>query len=124
MLHDGYSEVSMAILWTAARVLLVAIIVVTVGDISRRYPRAGALLLSLPIVSILAFLVSWFQHRDLKSISQLARETLILVPLGLPFFVPFAFASRNGVGFWAAFLAGVVLASLTIGAWLLLAPAK
>jgi hypothetical protein len=80
----------MALLWSAVRVLLVATIVVAVGDISRRYPRAGALLLSLPIVSIVAFLVSWFQHHDLKSVSQLARETLILVPLGLPFFVPLA----------------------------------
>ena len=114
----------MSILWNAARVLLVATIIVAVGNVSRRYPRAGALLLSLPIVSILAFLVGWFQHHDLKSISQLARETLILVPLGLPFFVPLALASRIGIGFWAAFFAGVVLASLTIGAWLLLAPAK
>src|SRR6476660_7970813 len=112
----------MAILWNAARVVLIAAIVVLVGDISRRYPRAGALLLSLPIVSVLAFLVGWFQHHDLKSISQLARETLILVPLGLPFFVPLAFASRLGVGFWPAFFAGVVLASLTIGTWLLFAP--
>jgi hypothetical protein len=106
------------ILWTTARVLLVAVIVVTVGDISRRYPRVGALLLSLPIVSILAMLVGWFQHHDLKSISQVARETLILVPLGLPFFVPLAFAQRLGLGFGLAFIAGIALASMTIGAWL------
>ena len=104
--------------------LVVAVIVVTVGEISKRHPRAGALLLSLPIVSILAFLVSWFQHHDLKSIAQLARETLILVPLGLPFFTPLALAHRLGIGFGAAFLAGVVLASLSIGAWLWLVPAK
>jgi len=114
----------MAILWYVARVLLVAVIVVTVGDISRRYPRAGALLLSLPITSILAFLVSWFQHHDLKSVSQLARDTLILVPLGLPFFVPLAVAQRLGIGFGLAFAAGVVLASMSIGVGLSLAPAK
>jgi hypothetical protein len=114
----------MALFWNVARVVFVAIIVVTVGQMSKRYPRAGALLLSLPIVSILAFLVSWSQYHDLKSISQLARETLILVPLGLPFFVPLAFSSRMGIGFWPAFIAGLVLASLTIGAWLWLAPAR
>jgi len=59
----------------------------------------------------------------LKAISQLSRETLILVPLGLPFFMPLAFAQRLGLGFWAAFVAGIVLASLTIGVWLILAPA-
>jgi len=113
-----------AILWNVVRVLLVAMIVAAVGDVSRRYPRAGALLLSLPIVSILAFLVSWFQHHDLTSISQLARETLILVPLGLPFFIPLACAPRLGMGFGWAFGTGVILASITIGAWLYLAPAK
>jgi hypothetical protein len=114
----------MLLLWNIVRILLVALIVVTVGEISKRYPRAGALLLSLPIVSILAFVVAWFEHHDLKTISQLARETLILVPLGLPFFVPFAFASRFGLDFWSSFVAGVLLASLTIGAWVALAPAN
>jgi len=111
-------------LWNIARILLVAVIVVTVGDISRRFPRAGALLLSLPIVSILAMLAAWFRHHDLKSISVLSRDTLILVPLGLPFFVPLAFAPRFGLGFWPAFAAGIVLASITICAWLWLAPVK
>lgn len=111
-------------IWTFARVVIVALIVVIVGDISKRYTRAGALLLSLPIVSMLAFLVSWFQHHDLKSVSQLARDTLILVPLGLPFFIPLAFSQRLGIGFGLAFAMGVVLASITIGAWLWLAPAK
>src|SRR5262245_30769823 len=114
----------MELLWNAVRVLIVATIVVTVGDISRRYPRLGALLLSLPLVSLLAILVGWFRHHDLKTISQLSRETLILVPLGLPFFLPLAFASRVGLGFWPALIAGIALASITIGLWLLLAAGK
>ena len=114
----------MGLAWNAVRVAIVAVIVVAVGEVSRRYPRAGALLLSLPIVSILAFLVAWLQHHDLKAVSQLARETLILVPLGLPFFLPLAFAQRLGLDFWTSLIAGVVLASLSIGGWLILAPAS
>jgi hypothetical protein len=114
----------MQLLWNVARVLIVATIMATVGEISRRYPRIGALLLSLPLVSLLAILVGWFQYHDLKSISQLARETLVLVPLGLPFFLPLAFASRLGLNFWAALIGGVILATMTIGLWLWLAPAK
>jgi hypothetical protein len=71
----------MGMIWNIARVGIVAVIVVAVAELSKRYPRYGALLLSLPIVSILAFLLSWFQHRDLPAISKLARETLVLVPL-------------------------------------------
>jgi hypothetical protein len=112
------------ILWNIVRVGIVAVTVVAVAELSKRYPRYGALLLSLPLVSILAFLLSWRQHGDLPAVSRLARETLVLVPLGLPFFVPFALAERMGLSFWSALAAGTVLATLTIGAWLWLGPAN
>lgn len=112
----------MGMIWNGIRVVLVAITVVAVAELSKRYPRYGALLLSLPLVSILAFLLSWFQFRDLSTISRLSRETLVLVPLGLPFFVPFVFADRLGLTFWTALLAGVLLSSLTISCWMILGP--
>jgi hypothetical protein len=86
--------------------------------VSAKFPRAGALLLSLPLVSILAILLSWQQHHQLKPLSVLARDTLILVPLGLPFFVPLAIAPRVGLGFWTAIVIGLALASASIGAYL------
>jgi len=114
----------MGFAWNIVRVVAVAAIVVAVAELSKRYPRVGALLLSLPIVSLLAMLFAWFQHHDLPAISRLSRETLVLVPLGLPFFVPLAFAQRLGLDFWSSLIAGLLLASLTIGSWLLLAPAR
>ncbi len=102
------------------RVALAAVIIVAVAELSKRFPRYGALLLSLPLTSILAFAFSWRQHHDIATISQLAKETLILVPLGLPFFVPLAFAAQLGWGFWTALGAGIVLAALMIGCWLAL----
>lgn len=114
----------MGIVWNIVRVLIAAVTIVVVAALSKRYPRYGALLLSLPLVSILAFLMSWFQYRDVSAVSRLARETLVLVPLGLPFFVPFALAPRLGWGFWPSLAGGVVLATLAIGAWMLLAPAE
>ena len=105
----------------ALRVTIAATLIVAVAELSRRYPRIGGLLLSLPLVSILAFLFGWFQYHNLQSISKLARETLILVPLGLPFFLPFAFAERLHLNFWWSLAAGIALASVTIlgGRWLI-----
>ena len=104
------------------RVVVPGCIILAVSELSRLMPRAGALLLSLPLVSILAFGAAWFRDHDLKSLSTMARETLILVPLGLPFFVPLAFAERLGLGFWSAMGLGVLLVSITIGLWLVWGP--
>lgn len=109
-------------LWTLIKATIAAVVVMGVSEISHRHPRWGALLLTLPITSILAFVLSWHQYHDLPAISKLAKETLILVPLGLPFFLPLAFANRLGWTFWPAVLLGLALASATIGLWFNLGP--
>lgn len=108
----------MGIIWNIVRLAIAAVTIVAVAELSKRFPRYGALLLSLPIISILAFILSWQQFHDLSAISKLAKETTILVLLGLPFFVPLIFSIQLGLGFWASLAMGIVLASLTIGTWL------
>ena len=104
------------------RTLVAAIIIGLVSEFSHRSPRVGAVLLTLPIISVMAFLMTWFRDHDLKNLSQLSRETLILVPLGLPFFIPLAFADQLGLRFWSALAVGLVLAGLIIGGWLMWGP--
>jgi hypothetical protein len=111
----------MGAVWNIVRVAIAAVTIVVVAELSKKFPRYGALLLSLPLVTMLAFVMSWTQHHDLPAISRLAKETVVLVLLGLPFFVPLIFSSQLGLGFWTSFGLGFLLASLTIGAWLLLA---
>jgi hypothetical protein len=84
------------------RTIVAAIVIGIVSEISHRSPKIGAVVLALPVVSILALLMTWFRDHDLKPLQQLSRETLILVPLSLPFFVPLAFAERLGLSFWPA----------------------
>jgi hypothetical protein len=112
------------IAWNLTRVVIAAATIVAVAELSRRYPRYGAVLLSLPVISILAFLFAWLQHRNMPAIAQLARDTLILVPLGLPFFVPFALAQRLGLGFWTCFFVGTALTAATVTTWLAFSPEK
>lgn len=108
--------------WLILRALIAAAVVVAVAEVSNRLPRLGALLLTLPVVSIIAFVMTWTKDGDLPAISRLARETLVLVPLGMPCFVPLAFADRLGLSFWSAFMLGMILASATIGLWFWLGP--
>ena len=108
--------------WMIFRGLVAGLVVIGVTELSNRHPRLGALLLTLPIISIVAFILTWQKNHDQAAITRLARETLVLVPLGLPFFLPLAFAERLGLGFWQAFGGGIASATLLIGAWLLYGP--
>lgn len=109
-------------MWRFIRWFLAALTLAVVTYVAEKNPRLGAFILTLPILSILAIILQWQQTQDLGVTSRFARETLVLVPLGLPFFIPLAFAERLGMGFWAAISFGLLLASITIGSWLLIGP--
>jgi hypothetical protein len=104
------------------RAIVAGLVVASVSEIADRFPRLGALLLTLPMVSVVAFIAVWNKGQELHAVARLARETLVLVPLGLPLFIPMAFSERLGLGFWSALGAGLVLASVTIGLWFWLGP--
>lgn len=109
-------------LWTLVKAIISAAVILAVAEVSGRFPRLGALLLTLPIVSILAFIMLWNKEGEMTAISQLSRETLVLVPLGLPFFIPFALSNRTGLSFWPTFAIGLMLASISIGMWFRFGP--
>lgn len=100
------------------------VVVVVVSEIARRHPRFASLLLTLPIVVPIVFVIMYFKEPDLAPISRLSRETLLLIPLGLPFFVPIAFAHRLQLSFWPAFLIGAMLVLATVSVYLWLAPSE
>jgi hypothetical protein len=108
--------------WILTKTLISAAVIVAVAEVAGRFPRVGALLLTLPVVSILAFVMLWAKEGDMTAIVRLARETLVLVPLGLPFFVPFAVANRTGLSFWPSFALGIALAGIGIGLWFQFGP--
>ena len=86
-------------IWTFLKAIISAAVIVAVAEVAGRYPRLGALLLSLPLVSMLAFIMLWTKEGEVAPIAQLARETLVFVPLGLIFFIPFALSNRIGLSF-------------------------
>ena len=92
------------------RTLIAVAVIMAASEFGRRSPRLGGFILSLPLVSMVAMLMSWFRDHDIAAISLFARETLLFVVCGLPFFVPLAFAPQLGLGFWGAMATGSILA--------------
>ena len=93
------------------------VIVAVVSEVARRNPGAGALIASLPLVSILGMIWLWRDTGDGPRIAAHATATFWYVLPSLPMFLLLPWLMRQGVGFWLALGAGCVL---TIGLYLAL----
>ena len=60
------------------------------------------MILSLPLISILAFIWLWRDTSDSERIAALAQSTFWFVLPTLPMFLVLPALLRNGVGFWPA----------------------
>jgi hypothetical protein len=74
-----------------------------------RSPAFGALIVSLPLVSLMAILWLWRDTGDTVRIANHAEATFWYVLPSLPMFLAFPLLLRHGVGFWLALLASCVL---------------
>jgi hypothetical protein len=108
-------------LYLAMKAALSGVIIAIVSEVAQRRPGLGALIVSLPLVSILAIIWLWRDTGDVQRIAAHAEATFWLVLPTLPMFLVFPALLRGGVSFWPALLASCVLTLVLylIAAWLL-----
>lgn len=95
--------------YLAVKALLSGIIVMIVSEIARRSPAFGALVASLPLISVLGMIWLWRDTEDTARIADHAQATFWLVLPSLPMFLALPFILRSGVPFWPALIAGCAL---------------
>ena len=91
---------------------LSGLIIAAVSEIARRSPGFGALVASLPLVSLLGMMWLWRDTHEPERLAAHAEATFWFVLPSLPMFLLVPAMLRRGVGFWPALAAGCVL---TIG---------
>src|SRR4051812_49659496 len=96
-------------LYPILKALLSGFIIMAVSEIAKRSPAFGALVASLPLVSVLAILWLWRDTGDTVRIANHAEATFWYVIPSLPMFLAFPYMLRHGIGFWWALLAGCAL---------------
>ena len=94
------------------RALLSGAIVAAVALIARRSPGGGALLASLPLISVLGMIWLWRDTGDRVRLAAHAEATFWYVLPSLPMFLLIPALLRHGVGFWVSLAAGCVLTIL------------
>lgn len=87
-------------LYLATKAILSGIIIAIVSEVAKRSPGLGALIASLPLVSILAIIWLWRDTSDVTRIATHAEATFWLVLPTLPMFLVFPWLLRQGTGFW------------------------
>jgi hypothetical protein len=93
------------------------VIVAIVSEVARRYPGWGALIASLPLVSVLGMMWLWHDRPDAANMAAHAQATFWFVLPSLPMFLAIPWMLRSGVNFWAALAIGC---AMTIALYLLM----
>ena len=88
---------------------LSGLIVAVVATVARRYPGFGALVASLPLISLLGMIWLWQDTQDPVTLAAHARATFWFVLPSLPMFLLIPALLRRGAGFWPALGAGCIL---------------
>ena len=99
------------------KVLISAVIIGVATEVAKRDPFWGAILIALPLTSILAMSWLYADTRDNALLTQFARDVFTIVPVSLVFFVPFLLETKTRLGFIANMLTGLAL--LAVSVWLL-----
>lgn len=91
---------SSSVLYLAIKAGLSGIIIAIASEVARRVPALGALILSLPLVSILAFIWLWQDTSNSERVAALAQSTFWYVLPTLPMFLLLPLLLRHGLSFW------------------------
>jgi hypothetical protein len=100
-------------IYNIIKVLLSAVTIVVISEISKRSTLAGSILASVPIVSLLAFIWIYLDTKNTAKIAELSQGIFWLVIPSLLFFILFPILLKKNVEFWLSL--GVSLVVMILG---------
>lgn len=109
-------------LYLLIKAAISGIIVAIVSEVAKRYPGFGALIASLPLVSVLGMVWLWHDKPDVSNMAAHVQATFWFVLPSLPMFLLMPYLLRSGVGFWASLAIGCAMTILLYLAMVALAP--
>jgi hypothetical protein len=104
-------------LYLVLKAAISGVLVAAASEVARRFPGWGALIASLPLVSVLGMMWLWHDRPDAENMAQHAQATFWFVLPSLPMFLAIPLMLRSGINFWLALALGCVM---TIALYLLM----
>jgi hypothetical protein len=106
--------------YVVLKALLSGVIIAVASEVARRSPLLGAVLISLPLTSILALIWLWRDTHDRDEITDLSWSILWVVIPSLVFFIALPLTMRT-VTFWPALVIACTVTAAAYAAWILAA---
>lgn len=105
-------------MYVLLKALLSGAIIAAASELARRSSLLGAILISLPLTSILAMLWLYRDTRDADEVADLSWSILWVIVPSLVFFVVLPFALRSDVSFWVAIALACAATAISYAVWL------
>lgn len=102
------------------KAVLSGAIIAAASEVARRSSLLGAVLISLPLTSILAMLWLYRDTQDRDEVAALSWSILWVIPPSLVFFIVLPLTLRT-FGFWSALLLASLVTAFAYGVWVLVA---
>jgi hypothetical protein len=96
-------------LYLVAKAALSGVIIAIVSELAKRNPGLGALVASLPLVSVMGMIWLWRDRPDAENMAAHAGATFWYVLPSLPMFLAIPALLRAGMHFWLALVLGCAL---------------
>src|SRR5215208_340767 len=96
-------------LYLLIKAAISGMIVAIVSEVAKRYPGFGALIASLPLVSVLGMVWLWRDKPDVANMAAHVEATFWFVLPSLPMFLLMPALLRQGMSFWATLAIGCAL---------------
>lgn len=109
-------------LYLLAKAVISGVVIAIVSEVAKRNPGFGALIASLPLVSVLGMIWLWHDKPDVENMAAHATGTFWYVLPSLPMFLLMPLLLRSGFSFWVALAAGCLLTIALYTAMTLVGP--
>ena len=109
-------------MFLALKALISGVLIAVASTLAKRYPGFGALIASLPLVSVMGMMWLWAEKPDADNMAAHASATFWYVLPSLPMFLVIPALLRHGLSFWASLVLGCALTILLYAAMTWIGP--
>jgi hypothetical protein len=100
-------------IYNIIKILISAILIALISEVSKRSTFFGAILASIPLVSVMAMIWLYFDTNDSLQVVQLSKSIFWLVIPSLVLFITFPFFIRLQLSFYTALSASLIAMVIT-----------